>query len=252
MQAYGQVFARIYNLRWGGFARQVAPRILEYYEATPTGTRNRDILDLCCGAGQLAQYFLENGYHVTGIDLSEGMLEYARQNAMGYIESDLAKFIQADARDFKIDQPVGLVVSTFDSLNHLESFVAIKSCFRSVFEALVEGGIFIFDLNTRLGLKRWNSISIEDSDDLTLINRGIYDGFGERATTRITGFIRTPEGSYERFEETVYNTVFDIEAVHEALLEAGFTSAHPARVQDLDTRVEEPEEEGRIFLVARK
>src|SRR5215207_3330258 len=132
MQAYGQVFARIYNLRWGGFARQVAPRILEFYEATPIGKGNKDILDLCCGAGQLAQYFLEKGYHVTGVDLSEGMLEYARQNAMGYIESGLAKFIQADARDFKIDQPVGLVISTFDSLNHLESFITLKSCFRSV------------------------------------------------------------------------------------------------------------------------
>jgi SAM-dependent methyltransferase len=253
MQAYGQAFAQIYNLRWGGFARQVAPRIREFYESTPAGQDNRNVLDLACGAGQLAQHFLEKGYRVTGMDLSESMLEYARQNAAGYLESGYARFIQADARDFMLDQPVGLVVSTFDALNHLENFIALKSCFRSAHAALTEEGIFIFDLNTRLGLKRaWNSISIEDTEELTLINRGIYDGFGDRAYTRITGFIRTPEGSYERFEETVYNTVFDIEAAQSALLEAGFSHAYPARIQDLGTPVEDPESEGRVFFVARK
>jgi hypothetical protein len=69
---------------------------------------------------------------------------------------------------------------------------------------------------------------------------------------RITGFIRTPEGSYERFEETVYNTVFDMEAVQSALLEAGFSHAYPAQIQDLSTPVDDPESEGRVFFVASK
>ncbi len=93
MQAYGKGFARIYNLKWTGFARQVAPLILEYYEATPFAAANKRVLDLCCGTGQLAGYFLERGYRVVGIDLSEHMLRYARENALAYMVSGQAQFI---------------------------------------------------------------------------------------------------------------------------------------------------------------
>lgn len=252
MQAYGPVFSRIYNLRWGGFARQIAPRLLDYYEVTPLAVQNRTILDLCCGAGHLALYFLEHGYQVIGIDLSENMLQYARQNASDYIAAGKARFIQADAADFTLDQQVGLVVSTYDALNHLENFAALQSCFRSVFAVLADRGSFIFDLNTRTGLKRWNSVSIEDSEDITLIQRGIYDGVSDRAQTRITGYIRTPNGVYERFEETVYNTVFEIQSVNQALLEAGWRAVHNARATEINIPINDPESEGRVFFVARK
>ena len=93
MQAYGAGFARVYNLRWSGFARQVAPLILEYFEVSPFAAANKRVLDLCCGTGQLALYFLEKGYRVVGIDLSEHMLRYARENTLAYIVSGQAKFI---------------------------------------------------------------------------------------------------------------------------------------------------------------
>lgn len=31
MRAYGAAFARVYNLLWTGFARDIAPRILDYF-----------------------------------------------------------------------------------------------------------------------------------------------------------------------------------------------------------------------------
>ena len=79
MQAYGPGFARVYNSQWGGFARQLAPRLLEWHERTYAGSAGKNVLDLCCGTGQLALYFLEKGYKVTGIDLSEPMLRFARE-----------------------------------------------------------------------------------------------------------------------------------------------------------------------------
>jgi len=88
MQAYGPKFATIYNLQWGGFARQVAPRLQEVYEATPLGREQKTLLDVCCGTGQLALYFLEQGYWVEGIDLSEAMLQYARENAGEWVQKD--------------------------------------------------------------------------------------------------------------------------------------------------------------------
>lgn len=251
MQAYSKGFAKVYNLRWSGFARQVAPLILDFYAATPIGRETKTVLDLCCGTGRLAVHFLEKEYRVVGLDLSDHMLHYARENARQYIETGQAAFIQGDASDLRLDERFGLVVSTFDALNHLENEQALRRCFQCVHA--VCDGYFIFDLNTRRGLRRWNSIQVDDSDDeVLIINRGFYDGESDKAWTKISGFLRLPDGLYERFDETVYNTVFEMEKVKGALLEVGWKNAYFARIQDLKTPLDEPEEEGRVFIVASK
>jgi hypothetical protein len=111
-------------------------------------------------------------------------------------------------------------------------------------------GFFIFDLNTRKGLKRWNNVIVDDSEDMLVITRGIYDGVGDRAITRFTGFVSLADRSYQRFDETVYNTVFELEKVKSLLLEVGFGNIYFARIQDLMTPLDKPEEEGRVFIVA--
>ena len=252
MQAYGPTFARVYNLRYTTFVQDVAPRILSYYERAPIAQANKSLLDICCGTGQLAVYFLERGYRVTGLDLSEHMLRYARENVAPYVESGQARLVHADASDFSLDEQFGLAVSTFDALNHLESEQALRQCFQCVFAALVPDGYFIFDLNTRAGLMRWNNMSVNDDEQITIITRGVYDGQSDRAATRITGFIRNPDGLYERFEQTAFNTAFDLQRVRAALLDTGWRHVHFARVQDLAAPIDEPEREGRAFIVANK
>jgi len=251
MQSYSQGFARAYNLRWSGFARQVAPLILDFYAATPIGHKDKTVLDLCCGTGHLAVYFLEKGYRVVGLDLSEPMLEYAREHARPYIDSGQAAFVQGDASNFTFDERFGLVVSTYDALNHLEDEQALYRCFQCV--SAVSDGYFIFDLNTRSGLRRWNNVYVDESDeDALIITHGVYDWTSDKAWTRISGFFRLTNGLYERFEEIVFNTVFEMKKVSDLLHDAGWKNAYFARIQDLTTALDEPEKEGRVFVVASK
>ncbi len=248
----GSLFARVYNTKWAHFANQVAPRILDFYARTDAGRLNKSVLDLCCGTGQLALYFLNRGYKVIGIDLSESMLHIAKGSAGRHLETGQAEFRLGNATDFSLEGPVGLVTSTFDSLNHLDGDEALRACFRSVFSVLVSGGYFIFDLNTRIGLRRWNNINVYDRPDTLMILRGIFDGHGDRALTKVSGFARTADGLYERFDETVFNTVFELRGVREALQDAGWKRVHFARVEDLRTPIDDPESEGRVFVIAEK
>jgi SAM-dependent methyltransferase len=251
MLAYNHTFAHVYNQKWSFFAKNVAPFLEAFYASTPIGQENKSVLDLCCGAGHLAMYFLDKGYRLVGLDLSEHMLDHARENARSYVESGQASFVQADASEFKLEQRFGLVVSTFDALNHLANEQALRKCFECVHA--VCDGYFIFDLNTRLGLRRWNNMTVdENSDDAVIITRGIYDGLGDKAWTRITGFIQVPGGLWERFEQTAFNTVFDMEKVREALLEVGWKDVRFALIQDLKTPLAEPEKEMRVFIVASR
>ena len=55
------------------------------------------ILDLACGAGRLAVMLAQNGYQVSGVDLSEEMLALAEMHAR---EADLAiPFMQGNMLD---------------------------------------------------------------------------------------------------------------------------------------------------------
>ena len=217
MQAYSQAFAKVYNAMWGDFANRIAPHIHRFYTATDVGRRNHTLLDLCCGTGQLSAFLLENGFKVTGLDLSKGMLSLARENTLPYIVADQVEFVLGDAADYQLESNFGLVVSAFDALNHLENLDALGSCFRSTYAVMVSGGTFIFDLNTRKGLTRWNGVVVYPGEDIFYVNRSIYDDITIRAWNKITGFVRDDDGRFERFDETVYNTVFDLDAVLELL-----------------------------------
>lgn len=118
--------------------------------------------------------------------------------------------------------------------------------------ASVSAGFFVFDLNTHVGLNRWNNIQVDDSQEILIITRGTYDGKSDRAWTRISGFIKREDGTFDRFDETAFNTVFELSRVRDELLRAGWKEAYFARVQDLRAVIDEPEAEGRVFVVASK
>ena len=252
MPVYNEGFARIYNMRWLNFAQTMAPRIREFHEAQAMGDMDKSLLDVCCGTGQMAIYFLEHGYDVTGLDLSPAMLEYARENACAYVENGRARFVEGDAADFSFDAKFGLAVSTFDALNHLPDMDALRGCFRSVYAVLADGGWFIFDLNTRKGLQRWAGMSVQNGDDLVIITRGVVMDEEHRAYTQISGFLKLDNGLYERFEQTAYNTMFDMEEVRGSLLDVGFRSVHFADGNDLAAPIDKPEEARRVFFVAQR
>jgi len=250
MQAYGPGFAHAYNWRWGAFARWAAPQIAAFYAQTIAGQQRRPVLDLCCGSGQGAPAFLERGYAVTGLDLSPHMLAHARENLAPYLAVGRAALVLADAADFALEQRFGLAVSLYDALNHLPHPASLQSCFGCVAAALAPGGWLVFDLNTRLGLRHWNVTSMDDAGESVVITHSSFDGTGAQAVLDITGFLRSADGRYERFDERVYNTVFEIAAVLAGLRAAGFASAHAARLDDLSAPLDEPEREARVFIVA--
>src|SRR4030042_3587050 len=133
-------FAWMYNRHWGS---RFTPGALAVRGemVLPEISADAAVLDLCCGTGQLANLLSDEGYHVTGIDGSEKMLKYARENAPG------VDFVSDDARTFNLPPSFVLVPSFFDSLNHVMTIEEMTSVFRNVYSCLFEGGLFVFALN---------------------------------------------------------------------------------------------------------
>jgi ubiquinone/menaquinone biosynthesis C-methylase UbiE len=119
-------WARYYSRHGTSFAASAAPRIRGFYEESYRDRADRSLLDVCCGQGTLAEHFLEHGYRVTGIDLSEPMLAFARQNLREQLHAGRARLVRADATSFTVDERFGLATSTFDSLNMLQGAAALE------------------------------------------------------------------------------------------------------------------------------
>ena len=104
------------------------------------------VLDLACGTGRLTHELAARGFDMTGVDLSPEMLEIARERCAGQNVLLLCQ----DMRSFELYGTVGAVVCCLDSVNHLTEDGDLDECFSHVHNYLVPGGVFIFDISTRL------------------------------------------------------------------------------------------------------
>ncbi len=108
------------------------------------------VVELGVGTGRIAIPVAAEGIRVIGVDLSEGMLEVAREQAalagVGVgpgLELDLR---YGDFRDPPVEETVPLVIIPFRSLLHMQTDEDRRSVLRSVLRMLEPDGTFIFDV----------------------------------------------------------------------------------------------------------
>lgn len=250
---YGSQYSRLYHLHFEEYARELAPRIIDFFSQQEISKTYNTALDIGCGTGILAQQLLLAGYKVVGVDLSSHMIHYAIENTIEYIKDQHALFLQGDMIYLPLNYTFGLVTSTYYSLNHLPDWISFVKCIKSIYSNLILGGVFIFDLSTEAGEKRWNNISVQEMDDYILIRRGTYDAKSQKSFFRLSGAINSTEGKYERFEITASNTMFPSQSVIELLLNIGWRNAYKARLDDLAIPITQSDlEVERVFIVAIK
>ncbi|ONK15814.1 class I SAM-dependent methyltransferase [Streptomyces sp. MP131-18] len=251
MVPYATRFAEIYDEEWSRFALKTAPKILDLYRREPGAPAEPAVLDLCCGTGRMARYFLDHGCRVTGVDRAQAMLDRAVLHCAPHIDAGRAAFHRADVAGFRVPAPVDLCVSAYDALNHLPDMAALLRCLDHAAHAVRRGGMFVFDLKTRRGLAGWNSMSVTERPGWTLVTRGVYDG-GDTAYRRLTGFIRDEDGRFTGFEESMTEHYFDPDAVAGHLRSNGWPDVYFALSGDLGRPAADIADASRIFVIARR
>jgi 2-polyprenyl-6-hydroxyphenyl methylase/3-demethylubiquinone-9 3-methyltransferase len=96
-----------------------------------------DILDVGCGGGLLSVPLALEGHHVTGIDLSEPSLAFARKKDI----TQSVRFQQADAQQLPFPDSSFDVVCAMDLLEHVP---CAKEVVQEASRVLRPGGIFFF------------------------------------------------------------------------------------------------------------
>jgi len=97
----------------------------------------RPVWDFGCGPGQTTDFLKNLGLEISGLDLSEKMLEQARTNhrEIHFLKGNILEL------EFENDSIVG-VVAFYSIVHFTEEQVGIA--FREVFRVLQPGGIFLF------------------------------------------------------------------------------------------------------------
>ena len=110
------------------------------------GIKDKLVLDLGCGTGNVTEYLAKAGYNMIGIDMSEDMLNIAMQKRekSGH---DILYLLQ-DMREFELYGTVKAIVSICDSINYITEEEDLLEVFRLVNNYLDPRGVFIFDFNT--------------------------------------------------------------------------------------------------------
>lgn len=134
---YGATLAKVFDTMYQGFIRY--PEEFEFYAAKVQGYPIANVLELGCGTGNLAQHLAAHFNSYLGIDLSEHMLQLARDKNPG------VHFMQADMRGFSTEQHFDLALITGRSTSYLMSDTDLVNTFHAIFRALHPKAHLIFD-----------------------------------------------------------------------------------------------------------
>jgi SAM-dependent methyltransferase len=169
------------------------------------------LLELGAGTGALLAGFTAE-LEVTGIDQSPEMLAIAEVNVPD------ARLVRGDITKFALGRRFDVVICMFDTLNHVPSFEDWLEVFERAHEHLVEGGLFIFDVNTigRLRGLGHQPPYVEDFGDHTLI-MNITPTDTDLFVWEVKIFEGLGEDMYRLHHETIFQLGVPLQRIREAL-----------------------------------
>ena len=208
---YDQLMSGVPYREWANYLK----RILKRYDHRP-----KTMLDLCCGTGTVSLLLAKEGFKVTGVDISPGMIELATRKAqtMG-IRAD---FHAQDAASFRLGKKFDLVFSFFDSLNYITESADLQQAFYRVWEHLNPGGLFIFDMNTELALagRFFDQSNLSARSPVNYVWRSAYDPEA-RICSIYMEFVYRQAGVEKRVSIVHYQRAYALAEIEEMLTTAG-------------------------------
>lgn len=215
---YG-IFARVYDELMDDSLFEKWKDFTQYY----LPDKNSTILELACGSGDLAILLKQEGYTMTGMDLSEEMLTIAKSKQE---EAGLSfPLIQADMRDLSVFSEYDALISYCDSLCYLQSPKDLELVFKEAYQHLKDGGIFLFDVFTTEHIEALDGYSYHDEIPGILFTWDSYKGDAKHSIEHELSFFRELEnGNYERIIEVHKERTYSLDYYIEILKKTGFSN----------------------------
>lgn len=209
------------------------------------GVRGGRLLDMGCGTGSLSVRLAARGFDVIGQDASSEMLTVAAGRS-----SDVMWICQK-MEETDVGGTVDAVISTLDSVNHLESAEAMLRCFEAASRCLESGGAFVFDVNTVRKHREilGNNTFVYDVDGVYCVWSNTYNEDDCGVDIELDLFFENEDGSYRRGGESFRELALPEEKYCGLLEEAGF---EVVAVKDYNTYGKASDDSEKLLILAKK
>ena len=207
-----------------------------------------EVLDLGCGTGEFIYRLLDDGFSVTGVDISEGMLEMAEKKIKSKnLKNNDYKLVKADIVNYEHSNEADYIMCNFDTVNYFENKTEFKKFISKTYKNLKKGGYLIFDIVTEEIFEEIfeNDIFLDEEPEYTSIWR--HEKLSKRKhLIEIDLFIRENENDnlFRKYNEIQNKFIFDPEWIIKTVQNKGFEIFYTASNPEFG--------ESRIFFILKK
>ncbi len=140
------------------------------------------VLELCSGTGRLTIPLKQSDIEISGLEISDSMLETARNKAK-QAGVEIA-FFKGDIRAFSLANKYSTVIIPFNSLQCIYTIDDIENVFKHIKEHLSSDGLLIFDIfnpSIHLMVEKENSFSeiskftLNNGNEVIIKEKADYD-----------------------------------------------------------------------------
>ena len=207
---YSDVFCKVYNeFGWNYYPEAFGEQLLHWLAEHQVAPRKG--LDMACGTGILCRILQNAGIFTRGMDLSPGMIRIAREENPGI------PFDVADMITYAPQEQFDLITCTGDAVNHIPDISDVQKIFCNVYDLLIPGGLFVFDILDEKEVSTSEPFEMDFSDTTR-----VWFQMTRPEETKVQLQIRVFEDGTEVFSEIIRETIHDVAAICKLLQNAGF------------------------------
>jgi SAM-dependent methyltransferase len=150
------------------------------------------VLELGCGTGRITMALAQMGMRVTGLDLSERMLERAtkKRSMLRTEERERVHLVQGDMAKFDLGEKFRLIIIPFRPFQHLLEVKEQMACLDCVRKHLMPGGRLILDVFQTDAERMHDPVHMRET---AIVEYKTSDGRKVSITERVAAFHRAEQ-----------------------------------------------------------
>lgn len=206
------------------------------------------ILDLACGTGNVTLRLACEGYDVTGVDISEEMLEKAKEKCKHTGKNVL--FINQDITCMDIEDKYDAIVCLCDGINYIIDNNKLSNFFDSIYKVLNDNGILIFDISSynKISNTLGNNTYAENFEDVSYIWENFFDLNSSICDMELTIFLKEDD-YYKKYVEYHQQKAYKTDEIIERLYKYNYKQYGVFEAFTFDEPKKQSE---RIYFICKK
>jgi ubiquinone/menaquinone biosynthesis C-methylase UbiE len=164
---YGD-FAGFYDLIYNFLDYEKTAKKIKKLIKKHKKVKGNKLLDVACGTGRHLS-FLKNVFEWTGIDISNEMLDLAREKYNGI------RFLQANMVNFDLNEKFDAIICLFSSIGYVRTYENLKKTVHNFANHLKPGGVLIIEpwLTKSIAIDGLASMDTYSSENIKIARQSV-------------------------------------------------------------------------------